>query len=173
MQATVKGYTGGFEDFISNKPDLYGPFWIATTLIVVSSVSGSFAQYLSGVKKNDVDKVSASCFFFYGYVTLLPLAIWGLLIYHKQPMRLLTLFGIYGYAMSVFIPTAILCTVPNTIFRWCLILTAAGISGLSIIMNVKKNFMDALQHKGVFYLAGIAAIHLGLAIGLQLYFFLY
>ena len=173
VQATVKGYSGSFTDFVSDKPDLYGPFWICTTLIVVSSAAGSFDQYLGGVSKDDMDKVTASCAFFYGYVTVLPLAIWGLLIYHKNPMRLLHIIGIYGYAMSVFIPTAILCTVPNTIVRWCLILLAAAVSGLSIIMNVKKHFMEALQHKGALYLAGIAAIHLGLAIGLKLYFFLY
>ena len=173
LQATVKGYAGSFTESISNKPDLYGPFWIATTLIVVSSASGSFAQYLSGVRKDDIDKVTASAAFFYGYVTILPLAIWGLLIYHKKPMRLLNLIGIYGYAMSVFIPTAILCTVPNTIVRWCLILFAAAVSGLSIVMNVKENFLQALQGKGALYLAGISVIHLGLAIGLKLYFFLY
>ena len=39
--------------------------------------------------------------------------------------------------------------------------------------NVKQNFLEALQHKGMLYLAGIGAIHLGLAIGLKLYFFLY
>ncbi|UPR02742.1 protein YIPF [Chloropicon primus] len=173
LQAIVKGYKGKFTEFTADKPDLYGPFWIATTLIVVSSASGSFAQYLSGVSKNDMDKVTASAFFFYGYVTLLPLAIWGLLIYHKKPMRLLNIVDVYGYAMSVFIPTAILCTVPNTIMRWSLILLAAAVSGLSIVMNVKQNFMEALQGKGALYLSGIAAIHLGLAIGLKFYFFLY
>ena len=173
VNATAKGYAGNFADFVEDKPDLYGPFWIATTLIVVSSASGSFAQYLSGVSKDDIDKVTASCFFFYGYVTALPLAIWGLLIYHKQPMRLLNLIGIYGYAMAVFIPTAILCTVPNAYVRWALILVAAAISGLSIVMNVRRNFMAALQAKGTLYLAAIAGLHLCLAVGLKFYFFLY
>ena len=173
VNATAKGYAGNFADFVEDKPDLYGPFWIATTLIVVSSASGSFAQYLSGVSKDDIDKVTASCFFFYGYVTALPLAIWGLLISHKQPMRLLNLIGIYGYAMAVFIPTAILCTVPNAYVRWALILVAAAISGLSIVMNVRRNFMAALQAKGTLYLAAIAGLHLCLAVGLNFYFFLY
>ena len=62
VNATAKGYAGNFADFVEDKPDLYGPFWIATTLIVVSSASGSFAQYLSGVSKDDIDKVTASCF---------------------------------------------------------------------------------------------------------------
>jgi hypothetical protein len=139
----------------------------------VSSVSGSFAQYLSGQNKSDVDKVTASAFFFYGYIALLPLLIWGVLIYHKKPMRLLTLVGIYGYAMSVFIPAAILCAFPSAILRWSIIFSAAAISGLSIIMNVKANFLEALQSKGTLYLGVIAAIHFGLAIGLKLYFFLY
>ena len=171
--ATVKGYAGNFVEFLKGRPDLYGPFWIATTLIVVSTASGSFAQYLSGTGKSDVDKITASLFFFYGYVTLLPLAIWGALIYYRAPVPLTTLVCLYGYAMAVFVPTAVLCTIPITALRWALVLLAAAVSGTSLVMNLKQPFTQALQTKGTVCLAGVAGVHLALAFGLKLYFFYY
>lgn len=29
-----------------DKPDLYGPFWIYTTLIIILAISGNFSRYL-------------------------------------------------------------------------------------------------------------------------------
>lgn len=45
-------FTGDYvDDVLNNTPDLYGPFWIPTTLILVlflsSSLSSSIAAYLS------------------------------------------------------------------------------------------------------------------------------
>jgi hypothetical protein len=34
-----------FLDLYKEKPDLYGPFWILTTLVVVFSISGNLARY--------------------------------------------------------------------------------------------------------------------------------
>lgn len=36
-----------FKQVINNKPDLYGPFWIATTLIVIIVASASLITFLS------------------------------------------------------------------------------------------------------------------------------
>mmetsp|Transcript_14866 Transcript_14866/g.37796 ORF Transcript_14866/g.37796 Transcript_14866/m.37796 type:complete len:269 (+) Transcript_14866:74-880(+) len=173
FQATVKGYSGGFTNYIHGKQDLYGPFWITATLVVVSSISGSFAQYLSGKRKNDVDKVTASLFTFYGYVTLLPLLIWGLLKYYKNPLPLVSLVSLYGYSMAVFIPAAIFCTIPIPAFRWIVILLAAAVSGVSITMNLKESLAVALQQKSFAVLAGLAGAHIAVAVGLKLYFFMY
>jgi hypothetical protein len=39
-----------FYGLLQNNPDLYGPFWIYTTLIFVLAASGSFSIYLKGEK---------------------------------------------------------------------------------------------------------------------------
>lgn len=36
-----------FGDIINDKPDLYGPFWIATTLIVVIIAASSLLQFFN------------------------------------------------------------------------------------------------------------------------------
>lgn len=41
-----------FYTMYKEKPDLYGPFWIYTTLIIVLTVAGNFSRYLqSGTEK--------------------------------------------------------------------------------------------------------------------------
>ena len=79
--------------------------------------------------------------------------------------------------MTVFIPAAILCTVPKIALflgtRWTVIFVAAAISGLSIVMNLKKNFAEAVQQKSFIFLGALAAVHAALAIALKMYFFNY
>ena len=35
-----------FYEHYHNKPDLYGPFWILTTLVVILLISGNLSRYL-------------------------------------------------------------------------------------------------------------------------------
>jgi hypothetical protein len=37
-----------FFDISEKSPDLYGPFWIYTTLIFIIAASGSLAKYIKG-----------------------------------------------------------------------------------------------------------------------------
>ena len=37
-----------FYDISENTPDLYGPFWIYTTLIFIIAAAGSLAKYIIG-----------------------------------------------------------------------------------------------------------------------------
>ena len=42
-----------FYDLCCKTPDLYGPFWIFTTLIFIMAASGSFTKYLTGNSTED------------------------------------------------------------------------------------------------------------------------
>ena len=41
-------FNAKFYDISNNNPDLYGPFWIYTTLIFILAASGSFSKHLKG-----------------------------------------------------------------------------------------------------------------------------
>ncbi len=41
-----------FHTIYKAKPDLYGPFWIYTTLIIVLSIAGNFSRYLQSGAEN-------------------------------------------------------------------------------------------------------------------------
>ena len=40
-----------FLDVLDGNPDLYGPFWIATTMVFILFIGGTISQYLA--EKND------------------------------------------------------------------------------------------------------------------------
>jgi hypothetical protein len=44
-----------FRSVIKNKPDLYGPFWIATTLIVVIVASASLVTFFASTDGSAVN----------------------------------------------------------------------------------------------------------------------
>ena len=92
---------GAFFELISANPDLYGPFWIATTLIFAMAMTGNLASYIAwynhvsaeGEAKvpwtYDVNQLTLAGCVVYSYVTLLPLLLWLLLRYYGTS-RLLT-----------------------------------------------------------------------------------
>ncbi|KAI5064413.1 hypothetical protein GOP47_0021083 [Adiantum capillus-veneris] len=58
-------YKGDFVEKVGHNPDIYGPFWICTTLIFVAAALGNFASYLSHKLKDeawkyDINKVTCS-----------------------------------------------------------------------------------------------------------------
>eukprot|EP00878_Enallax_costatus_P014212 GHUV01014866.1.p1 GENE.GHUV01014866.1~~GHUV01014866.1.p1 ORF type:complete len:289 (+),score=77.15 GHUV01014866.1:98-868(+) len=80
-------------------PDLYGPFWVATTLIFVIAVAGNYADFIafkseqkaatdpdSSVSKQwytNYEKMSYSALMFYGYVFVLGLVLYFALRWFK------------------------------------------------------------------------------------------
>ncbi|CAI7795751.1 unnamed protein product [Closterium sp. NIES-53] len=72
-------------------PDIYGPFWICTTLVFLSASLGNLASYLSyaaspssGSEEHwhyNIDAVSWAAAIFYGYVAVVPLLLFFLLRY--------------------------------------------------------------------------------------------
>lgn len=47
-------FSRNFITMYSEKPDLYGPFWITTTLIVILTLVGNLARYFQ-MRINDAD----------------------------------------------------------------------------------------------------------------------
>lgn len=109
-----------FNDF-NEKPDLYGPFWVLTSLIATLFISSNLARYMNWPEDSG-DK------FFYSF-TILPVAAgllyglgFGLPVLIKVLLNLyghgdktsdakslLSSVGIYGYSFTSMILTAFLC----------------------------------------------------------------
>lgn len=99
----------------------YGPFWICTTLIFVAASIGTFVTYVAHKlqKKEwdyDINLVTWSAGLFYGYVTVVPLALYVILKYFSAPSGLVQLFCLYGYSLFVFIPALVSPFVSNLFF---------------------------------------------------------
>ncbi|TPX68413.1 hypothetical protein SpCBS45565_g03108 [Spizellomyces sp. 'palustris'] len=107
-----------FADVLGTNPDLYGPFWIATTVIfalfATSTVAGFLATSTGAGQINndeytyDITLLSLAVSTIYFYTSVVPLVLWGILKYFKGPANLLELIDMYGYALAVWIPVSVM-----------------------------------------------------------------
>lgn len=101
FRAVALFFKGDFNEHVGGNPDLYGPFWIASTLVFISAAAGNLASYIHFRKSGggggasppapgstdpfsagwyyDVDKVGGSMALFYGYVGVVGMALWMVL----------------------------------------------------------------------------------------------
>ncbi|KAL3843965.1 hypothetical protein ACJIZ3_001368 [Penstemon smallii] len=168
-------FRGSFTEKTANNPDLYGPFWICTTLIFVAASIGTFVTYLAHKLQNkewnyDINMMTWSAGLFYGYVTLVPLGLYIVLKYFSAPSGLVQLLCLYGYSLFIFIPALCLSVVPLPIFRW----VVAGVAGFMSASFVALNLKNHIKSAGESWFLIVAAIFLlQLALALVLKFYLF
>ncbi|RWR76669.1 protein YIPF1 [Cinnamomum micranthum f. kanehirae] len=168
-------FKGSFSEKTAENPDLYGPFWICTTLIFVAASIGAFVTYLAHKLQNkewdyDINLVTWSAGLFYGYVAIVPLCLYVLLKYFSAPSGLVQLWCLYGYSLFVFIPASCLSVVPVEIFRWVVAGVAGFMSASFVALNLRTHIRSAGE-SWFLIVAGIFLLQLALAFVLKVYFF--
>jgi len=138
-------YPPNFIDKMRANPDIYGPFWITSTVVFLMFAAGNFGSYLNFVFYGDhtnnnkwspnFSYVSVSAFAIYGYQFFVPLILWIVSKFLKIGLTLLDCLCIYGYALSIFIPVSIICVAPSNILRWIIVIIAALISTSFLVVN--------------------------------------
>lgn len=168
-------FKGSFSEKTSNNPDLYGPFWICTTLIFVAASIGTFVTYVAHKlqKKGwnyDVNLVTWSAGLFYGYVTVVPVGLYIILKYSSVPSGLVQLFCLYGYSLFIFVPALCLSVVPLELFRWVVAGVAGFMSATFVALNL-RNHIKSGGERWFLIVTGIFLLQLALSIVLKLYLF--
>ncbi|KAH7366008.1 hypothetical protein KP509_18G058700 [Ceratopteris richardii] len=132
---------GEFMTVTNHNPDLYGPFWICTTLIFVASAFGNFSTYLSNSSswQFDIGKVNWAAGLFYAYTFLLPLLLYFFLKYINVALGLVQLWCLYGYSLFVFIPVSFIALVPVSVLKWVVVAGAGLISTTFVITSLKMH----------------------------------
>lgn len=175
IRDSVLPFRGNFVEKTSHNPDIYGPFWICTTLIFAAAALGNFAAYLSHKLKDeawnyDINKVTWSAGMFYGYTLLVPLALYFLLNYFGVTSGLVQLWCLYGYSLFIFIPASFLSVVPIEIFRWAVVGFAAFVSATFLALNIRSH-IKSQSDRWFLIVTGSVLLQLGMALVLKLYFF--
>jgi hypothetical protein len=106
-----------FLDVLEGNPDLYGPFWIATTVVVILFLTGTINQYLASTGKEhfayDFRLLSGAAGLIYGYTLFIPLGLWGVLKWFgSESANLMECWALYGYANLIWIPVALVSWSP-------------------------------------------------------------
>ncbi|KAI9175727.1 hypothetical protein H9P43_006091 [Blastocladiella emersonii ATCC 22665] len=175
-----------FVSALAVKQELYGPFWVPTTLIfalfVTSSLAHSIASYMAAKPYvYDFTRLSAAMSTVYAYTFATPSAMWGVSRYYGRHLGLLDLWAIYGYGMAMWIPITLVCVVPIDAVRWILVALAFLLTGLFLGRNVHLQLTELTTnrpqaipgHVVKFVLLAAAAAHAVFALLLKLLFFSY
>lgn len=160
-----------FLEKTNHNPDMYGPFWICTTLIFVAAALGNYATYLSTHESwnLDISKVNWAAGLFYGYTCVLPLAIYFLLKYLNLSMGIVQLWCLYGYSLFVFIPASVLSIIPVEAFRWVIIAIAGLTSASFVAFNLKSHI--GVSEWSIIIAIGSFVVQCCLALTLKIIFF--
>ncbi|ORZ06983.1 hypothetical protein BCR41DRAFT_378732 [Lobosporangium transversale] len=167
-----------FLEVMGGSPDLYGPFWVATTVIFVLFVTGSIVDsinaYLSGATYSyDIFQMTFAFGTIYTYAFLVPLMVWGATKYFGCQPDLLEMLALYGYALTIWIPVSILSVIPIELARWILLGIGAGLSGVFLIRNMYPVLSRAEAQIAKIILILVIIFHGVLALLLKYRFFAY
>lgn len=171
-----------FIQSIEGKGDLYGPFWVATTLVFAIAFSGNIVDYKNSIGKGeqdvwryDFDKVSLAATMIYGYISLVPFIVWVFMSWRlKEGPGLLDTFTLYGYSIFVYIPVSFLCIFPwiGSEIAWTSIVVALVVSGSVLVVNLHEALKANNDWKKLSpFLMAIGGAHFLLTIALKFYFF--
>uniref|UniRef100_F6UG43 Protein YIPF n=1 Tax=Ornithorhynchus anatinus TaxID=9258 RepID=F6UG43_ORNAN len=163
--------------YIRSNPDLYGPFWICATLVFAIAISGNLANFFLHLGKQtyhyvpEFRKVSIAATAIYTYAWLVPLALWGFLVWRNSRVVSLVSYSfleivcVYGYSLFIYIPTAILWIIPQKAIRWILLFMALGLSGSVLVMTFWPAVRDDNRRVALATVGAIVLLHSLLAVG--------
>ncbi|GAM26248.1 hypothetical protein SAMD00019534_094230, partial [Acytostelium subglobosum LB1] len=163
-----------FFEMVRENPDMYGPWWITITLVLFIAVTANLNEYFHTNHKTwevDFHRLVYSAISIIGYALIIPLILWGVFKWMKLGVRLLEMMCIYGYSLFIFIPASILCIIPIGIVQWIVIGVSAVVSGAFLVTNIFTPLKGDATKRALIICAVVAALHLGLALLLKLYFF--
>uniref|UniRef100_A0A8C6FJ15 Protein YIPF n=1 Tax=Moschus moschiferus TaxID=68415 RepID=A0A8C6FJ15_MOSMO len=169
--------------YIRSNPDLYGPFWICATLVFAIAISGNLSNFLIHLGEKtyhyvpEFRKVSIAATIIYAYAWLVPLALWGFLVWRNSKVMnivsysFLEIVCVYGYSLFIYIPTAILWIIPQKAVRWVLVTIALGISGSVLAMTFWPAVREDNRRIALATIVTIVLLHMLLSVGCLAYFF--
>lgn len=103
---------GLFEDVLNDNPDLYGPFWVTTTVIFTTFVSSSLAASIVAYMHStpyvyNFGTLSFAVFVLYSYTFGSAFLVWAATKYYGCQPSLLNIINMYGYSMTAWVPVSV------------------------------------------------------------------
>jgi protein YIPF1/2 len=139
---------------IRPNPDLYGPFWIATTLVFSIAISGNIINFIQNFGTNvewqtDFHKVTSSAAAIFTYWWLMPTLILLLTRWRNitTEMNFLEMLCIYGYSLFIYIPVSIIWLINVHWLQWIVVLVGALLSGNVLLMSFWPTFSQEPNKK--------------------------
>lgn len=169
-----------FLDVLDGNPDLYGPFWIATTVVVILFLTGSISRWLvQGGRAGyayDFRLLSGAAGLIYGYTAAIPLLLSLALRYlgaggPDAPASALEHLSLYGYANVIWIPVALVSWSPVDVLNYVFVGVGLALSGLFLVRNLWPVISTTPAQRAKGLLVVVVLLHVGLAVAIKVLFF--
>ncbi|EGR27010.1 Yip1 domain protein [Ichthyophthirius multifiliis] len=185
--------TPSFCEIMEGHPDLYGPFWIYTTIVVILSISSNICSYLhlrgsQTLFNYDFNFVSVAASLVYGIGILTPIVLWCVVkLLFKVKIKLIQTICLYGYSETCFIIISCLLLIPSTvkqqyqyililqkikkILQWVLIAYGMIVSSTFFFRNIKKEMDELDSNQKYVVFAIVLGFQSVLCLTFKFYFF--
>ena len=166
-------FNNKFVNLIKNNPDLYGPIWIYTSLILLISSTGSLTRTLQGNNNKNFfqEFVPIAGIIIYSVGFGLPILISLLMKIFGVSLGIVHVICTYGYSFSIFLPISIIYVIQVNALQWIALLYAVFSSTSLLVVNYYK-LMGEFSRKKKFLIIGIVLLaQIGLLLFFKLYFF--
>jgi len=162
-----------FYDISTENPDLYGPFWIYTSIIFILSASGSLSRMSQGSKVSSFFQtfVPTAAGLIYGIGFMTPFVMVIIMRCFGAKNSYITALCIYGYSYSIFIPVILLCSSGYVVAQWVVLTYAIFQSTSFIIVNYWRELGKYVDKLRVIIILLIIVCQMALFFTLKLYFF--
>ena len=148
FKACVNPTSTALKEKVHNKPDLYGPFWICTTLILTLVISESLFSVLVGLTRIgekpkggfsfDFKLVGLAMSVVYGAFSMFPMLFIAANKVFGSNVPVIKSASIYGYSFLVFVVASLICIVPIYFIRLLVWMGAAGHSICFLFFNFRE-----------------------------------
>lgn len=172
LLASLIPFNKNFISLVEKKPDLYGPFWIYTTLVFIVAVAGSLTKYIQGAKVDNYfqEFVPLASSVIYGIGFCLPLIIKVLMYIFGSETSFMLVLCIYAYSFSIYGPIFILC-IPVEKLQWFLLFYAVLSSTVFLLINFWTELSKYVDNRKYFILGVIGIFQISLFFVLKFKFF--
>ncbi|KAM3605259.1 uncharacterized protein V6R79_023175 [Siganus canaliculatus] len=169
--------------YLRKNPDLYGPFWICTTLVFATAISGNLSNFLVNLGRPghkyapEFRKVTIAATAIFSYAWLVPLALWGFLLWRNNKIMNLVSYSfmeiicVYGYSLAVYIPAVVLWVIQVEWLKWSFLVLALCLSCSLLVMTFWPAVRDDHPKVIIAVLSTIVVLNILLGIGCKMYFF--
>ena len=162
-----------FCNLIKNNPDLYGPIWIYTSLIILISATGSLTRTLQGRNNKNFFQefipIAGATIYSVGFG--LPVLIAFLMKIFGIALGIVHIICTYGYSFSVFLPISIICLIQVNAIQWIALIYAVFSSTSLLVVNYYKLMGEFSRNKKFIIIGVVLLAQIGLLLFFKLYFF--
>lgn len=165
-----------FLDTLDGNPDLYGPIWIATTVVVILFLAGTISQELQTEGKKhfayDFRLLSGAAGLIYGYTLFVPAGLWAALRWFgAQSLELVECWALYGYSNLFWIIVALVSWSPLNGLNYALVGLGYAVSVFFLVKNLLPVINATDKKTSQIMLVVVILLHAGLAIAIKVLFF--